>query len=105
MLFNSPEFFVFFAITASVFFILGRFKPALTLYWLTACSFIFYGWWNPPYLLLIIGSIGLNYYLGRKLAESGNVWLLRFGVGLNLASIGYFKYANFFSDDGRITGS
>jgi alginate O-acetyltransferase complex protein AlgI len=46
--------------------------------------------------LLIIGSIGLNYYLGRKLAESGNVWLLRFGVGLNLASIGYFKYANFF---------
>ncbi|MDF3130410.1 MBOAT family protein [Kiritimatiellaeota bacterium B1221] len=47
-------------------------------------------------MILILGSIIVNYLLGQRLASGGNVWLLRLGVGLNLAAIGYFKYANFF---------
>ncbi|MCA8961953.1 MAG: MBOAT family protein [Planctomycetes bacterium] len=75
-------------------------KVALT--WLVACSLFFYGWWNPRYVLLLGASILVNYALGRLLARSsgrrmGSV-ALTLGVALNLAALGYFKYANFFVD-------
>ncbi|MDE0796054.1 MAG: hypothetical protein OSB76_10590 [Alphaproteobacteria bacterium] len=64
---------------------------------------VFYGWWNPPYLALLIVSIVLNFLLGGWLVkssqgESGPRRLfLAIGIAANLGSIGYFKYANFLS--------
>lgn len=60
------------------------------------CSLYFYGWWNPSYVLLILGSIGFNFTLGRMLCRRHSRCLLGFGVAGNLLAIGYFKYYDFF---------
>jgi alginate O-acetyltransferase complex protein AlgI len=101
MLFNSYIFlFVFLPITALGFAVLGRVRPTLTLGWLTLCSFVFYGFWNPVYLWLLGGSIAVNFAcawaLGATNNRLGKNLLLAAGVAANLGLIGYFKYAGFF---------
>ncbi len=103
MLFNSLEFiFLFLPITLFVFFHIGNLgKYRLAIAFLVAASLFFYGWWNPPYLILIIFSLIFNYFVGSALSQEGKIYLskkliLTIGVGVNLALIGYFKYANFF---------
>jgi alginate O-acetyltransferase complex protein AlgI len=103
MLFNSPEFiFAFLPLTLFVFYqIGGRGHRRWAIAWLVAASLFFYSWWNPAYLALLVFSIFFNYYLGSALSGQlqlplSKKWLLAFGVGVNLALIGYFKYANFF---------
>jgi len=65
-------------------------------------SLFFYGWGEPVYLLLMLGDILLNYVCGRWIAFdrerglSGKRALVT-GVVLNLALLGYFKYAGFLS--------
>jgi len=110
MLFNSPEFLFFFLpIVLAVYYFIGSKKIKIagtklegSIFWLVCASLFFYGWWNPPYLLLIIASVILNYifgfYLSRETYEQSNQkkLLLFLGIGFNLALIGYYKYANFF---------
>ena len=103
MLFNSPEFiFLFLPLVLLGFFQLGgRGYSRWAIAWLVATSLFFYGWWKPPYLILLVFSIGFNYFLGEFLVPDRQVrisknWLLALGVTVNLALIGYFKYANFF---------
>jgi alginate O-acetyltransferase complex protein AlgI len=65
----------------------------------------FYGWWNPIYLLLIVPLIVANFALAASIVpragrrQRAAKLLLVFGVVLNLATLGYFKYANFFVDN------
>ena len=106
MLFNSFEFiFVFLPVVLLVFYALGRAgKREASLYWLVLASLFFYGWWKPEYLYLIIGSILFNYWIGNLLSAKSHQpayrrTMLTLGIGVNLASIGYFKYANFFVDN------
>jgi D-alanyl-lipoteichoic acid acyltransferase DltB (MBOAT superfamily) len=105
MLFNSYEFILgFLPVTLLVFFLLGATgHPRLALSWLTAASLFFYGWWNPPYVVLICCSIVFNYGCGNVLAavkERGQALAARaalaVGVGVNLGLIVYFKYFDFF---------
>jgi len=104
MLFNSFGFiFVFLPITLAVYFLLGRFqRHQVAMAWLVAASLFFYGWWNPAYLGLLIGSILFNFAFGTMLARRpgrDGRWLLVFGVGANLGFLGYFKYSNFFLEN------
>ena len=103
MLFNSYIFiFLFLPITLIGYFTLGRFhlvKAAKI--WLLVTSLFFYGYWNPPYLLLMILSILFNHQIGNAIASTElkskkAKTLLWIGVIINLASIAYYKYANFF---------
>ncbi len=103
MLFNSFEFiFVFLPIALLVFFKIsqiGNYKLAIV--FLVAASLSFYGWWNPPYLLLLFFSLIFNYFIGSALSKNSkhksiNKVILFIGITINLALIGYFKYANFF---------
>ena len=105
MLFNSVEFlFLFLPVLLIVFFRLGQFSQRLAASWLTAGSLFFYGWWNPAYVGLLLGSIGFNYLVGYGLARGSDIGsarrkgLLTLGVAANLALLGYYKYANFFVD-------
>ena len=59
----------------------------------------FYGWWNPVYLGLILGSILFNYAVGFSLLGRPHKLTLFLGVAGNLGVLGYFKYANFFIDN------
>lgn len=104
MLFNSPEFiYLFIPIVLVGFFGFARLGHRLAASWLLAASLFFYGWWNPVYVGLLLGSIFFNYGAGVVLAHEGSKspaarrrWPLITAVSANLLLLGYFKYANFF---------
>ncbi len=104
MLFNSfPFIFVFLPIVLVGFFALARTSNRLAAGWLTIASLVFYGWWDPGYVALLLASIGVNYYLGTRIArmhESGQRsrgrLLLLVAIVANLAVLGYYKYGAFF---------
>ncbi|MBP0028549.1 MBOAT family protein [Roseofilum sp. Guam] len=103
MLFNSYIFiFVFLPITLTVFLTLNQFKLIkASQVWLTAASFAFYAYWNIAYLPLLFISVIFNYQMGKSIAyaqpkSQSAKTLLWIGITLNLVTIGYYKYANFF---------
>ena len=70
MLFNSFEFiFAFLPITIFVFFQIGKYNRSLAAAWLGLASLFFYGWWNPAYIILLLGSILFNYFIGIFLSD------------------------------------
>lgn len=101
VLFSSYEFlFGFLPVTWLVHAVLrGVGLPRVGLLWLLIASVFFYGWWDPRYVPLIVGSMVCNYTLGRRVAASARprAWLFG-GITLNLGLLAYFKYARFFAD-------
>ena len=97
MLFNSMIFIAGFLPVVLLGFILlagsGRQRHAAV--WLTLASLVFYGWWNPAYVPLLVGSMVFNYLLGGALMRNPSRVLLVFGVGANVALLGYYKYTGF----------
>ncbi|MGH0033394.1 MAG: MBOAT family O-acyltransferase [Myxococcota bacterium] len=99
MLFNSYAYLVFFLpITFGLCWLAsrtgGRWAVIATL---TAASLFFYGWWDPRYLALLLGSVVVNFALGEVLhrrTPHRRAWLAA-GVAANLAAIGWYKYAGF----------
>ena len=103
MLFNSYEFlFLFLPITLIVFFAIARTDKRMASTWLVGASLFFYGWWNPPYLGIILCSILFNFVVGSVLNDDNEKWprkmVLTCGIVANLVLLGYYKYANFFVD-------
>lgn len=107
MLFNSPIYiFLFLPFVFGVYFFLNR-RRLITggKSWLVLTSIFFYAYWNPVYLPLILGSMIVNYGIGTTLSGDPDYsgksvvprrLILLIGVVLNLALLGYFKYADFF---------
>jgi D-alanyl-lipoteichoic acid acyltransferase DltB (MBOAT superfamily) len=112
MLFNSQVFLLLFLpVTLAGFVAIwsrsGQ-KPALA--WVVIASLVFYGYWNPPYVFILIGSVLCNFGLGRYLSGAPHVRrrmaALVLGITANLGLLGYYKYANFFVDSvNSMTGS
>jgi len=71
-------------------------------YLLLAASYVFYGWWDWRFLLLMAGSTLVDFIVARKIASTSNERtrrsLLFFSIILNFAFLGIFKYFNFFLD-------
>ena len=106
MLFNSYEFiFLFLPITLVIYFLLNKYnKNMLAKAWLVIASLYFYSYFNKSYLILIVVSILVNYFIGTELnMKTNNVIrrkvLLIFGVLFNLGALGYFKYYDFFVEN------
>ncbi|MEJ1964031.1 MAG: MBOAT family O-acyltransferase [Gammaproteobacteria bacterium] len=99
MLFNSDIFlFAFLPLAVLGYYLLAHRQGVWSAkVWLCAASFVFYGWWNPAFLLLLTGSIAFNYLVSQQLTgteeRSGrqNV-ILTFGVVANLLLLFYYKY-------------
>jgi alginate O-acetyltransferase complex protein AlgI len=98
MLFNSYVFlFVFLPLALCGYYLAARLSgaPAARV-WLCIASFVFYGWWNPVFALLLLTSIGFNYLLSHYLVGDEGPkyqgWILFAGVGANLLLLFYFKY-------------
>jgi D-alanyl-lipoteichoic acid acyltransferase DltB (MBOAT superfamily) len=104
MLFNSFGFIlVFLPITFALYFLLNHLRRVtLARLCLVLASAVFYAWWNVLYLPLIIGSIAVNYLVGKRLIGAqgertrGRRLLLGTGILANLGALAYFKYADFF---------
>lgn len=66
---------------------------------MVAASLIFYGWWDPHYVVLVLGSILVNYGFGvalhRVREQRPRDLLLFVGLALNLGLLGWYKYASF----------
>ena len=114
MLFNSYEFlFLFLPVTLYGFFWLGRRSVAYGAAWLALASLLFYGFWNPAYVGLLLASIGFNYVFGLWISRANarrqagrKRHLLIFSITANLALLAYYKYANFFlTNIDTLTGS
>jgi D-alanyl-lipoteichoic acid acyltransferase DltB (MBOAT superfamily) len=99
MLFDSPAYFVFLV-------------PVVLIYWrlnhrqqnvfLLLASYFFYGWWDWRFLLLMIGSTTMDFFIAQKIAPgcseaNRKKWFI-FSLVLNFSILGTFKYFNFFVD-------
>ncbi len=110
MLFNSFEFLLFLPIVFLLYwFVFGSYAPEW-LHWLSnlrlqnlfivVVSYIFYGWWDWRFLLLIALTSFCSWGSGVLIAHSpsggrrrGLLWA---NILLNLGILGFFKYFNFF---------
>lgn len=100
MLFNSIEYILFLPIVFMIYWLLYRNVKAQNIFILCA-SYLFYGWWDWRFLVLIafttlcgfVSGIlisGSENPVGRKLVSAANIMV-------NLAILGVFKYYDFFA--------
>lgn len=97
MLFHTWTFALFFAIVFPVYLAL---RPTrYWLHWLAVASFVFYGWWNPLYLLLVLYAALLDFFAVILIDRSDHkkLWLI-VSLSNNLLMLGVFKYAQFLVD-------
>lgn len=105
MLFNSYGFLlVFLPLTWSIYFLLNKYTSFESgKFFLLLASVVFYSWWNPIYVFLLLFTILFNFIVGRQLSYNKTKFtrkaLLVFGVTVNLSLLGYYKYCNFFIDN------
>lgn len=93
VLFNSYEFiFLFLPVTLLVFFWIGKRGLSWALGWLGLASLIFYGWWNPRDVPILLASIIINYGFSLALARHRNKAVLAIPIALNLALLLWFKW-------------
>lgn len=67
---------------------------------LTLVSYVFYGWWNPWFTLLMLGSTVIDYACGKMITATGASPRQRktgmiLSVVSNLSILGFFKYTAF----------
>jgi D-alanyl-lipoteichoic acid acyltransferase DltB (MBOAT superfamily) len=97
MLFNSFQYWIFFLIVVTLFYSVP-FRIGKLL--LLGASYIFYMWWDPRFIVLILTSTVVDYFLGISLEmASGHRKKLLLVVSLivNLGILGFFKYYDFFA--------
>jgi alginate O-acetyltransferase complex protein AlgI len=97
VLFNSLTFLVFFAVVLAL--------HALPLPWrvkktnLLVASYVFYGAWNPPFVVLLWISTVLDWYVAKWIyleeRPARRRGLLLLSIVGNLGILGYFKYGEF----------
>ena len=66
-------------------------------------SIVFYAYGAPTFILLLLGSTVINFFLVKLLYKSENLThkklLAGLAIAVSLGLLGYFKYANFFVDN------
>ncbi len=98
MLFASSIFLYYFLpIFLAIYYVVPRSQRTLTI---ALASYIFYGWWRPDFVLLMLTSTLLDFWCGRSITnnrEKGRPTLRYVVVScvVNLGLLAYFKYANF----------
>jgi alginate O-acetyltransferase complex protein AlgI len=99
MLFNSIDFALFFPIVFILYWMVAK-KLQLRNALILVASYVFYGWWDWRFLLLIVISSAVDYVVGQQLIKAQSnaqrKWLLGLSLLVNLGFLCYFKYANFF---------
>lgn len=98
MLFNSLSF-VLFLIIVLILYYAKLFNWTNKKRMLLFTSYVFYGLWNPPLVILLWISTMVDWIAGNKLAKEENqrirnLWLL-LSMSVNLGFLAFFKYGNF----------
>lgn len=99
MLFNTTQFFVFFAIVLVVFYTAPRFLRRVIL---LVASYVFYLSWNYKFVVLLLGLTAVDYGAAIAIENASTVRkkpFLLISLAANLGMLGFFKYYNFFADN------
>lgn len=97
MLFSSITFLYYFLPLFLIFYyIFPRSKKS---YVLLVGSLIFYGWGEPEYVILMLGSIFIGYLAGIFMERGHKKGILWVSIILCLSSLFFFKYADFFLEN------
>lgn len=102
MLFTSIEFMVFLPVVFALYWVLRR-----QVHWqnllVVAASYVFYGWWDWRFLLLIAFTTACSYTSGLMIRPESsrrhNLAVMWTNIGLNLGILGLFKYYDFFASE------
>src|SRR5256712_12290742 len=97
MLFNSFQYWIFFLMVAVLFYSMP-FRVGKLL--LLCASYVFYMWWDPRFIVLILTSTVVDYFLGIWLEVTSGPRkkvLLAISLIVNLGLLGFFKYYDFFA--------
>ena len=101
LIFTQLDFWIFFLIVLSIFSFIQKHKLTRSIF-LFVVSLFFYFKTSGLLVLLLSASIILNYFIGRGLGKaSSKVYkkvFVTLSVLFNLLTLGYFKYAYFFTD-------
>lgn len=110
MLFNSVEFLVFLPLVFFFYWFVFNRNLKLQNLFIVVVSYLFYGWWDIRFLLLIAFTSLCSWLSGiwiekirSKTGDEGVTkrkcqWVAGGNIVLNLAILGFFKYYNFFVD-------
>ncbi|MES9941058.1 MAG: MBOAT family O-acyltransferase [Candidatus Thiodiazotropha sp. 6PLUC1] len=97
MIFTSLDFLIFYALlmVLLVLFKNSDYRQSILL----ISSYIFYGWWNPAFILLILVSSVQGWYFGLLIDRSSDqrkksLYLI-ISLAISLSMLAYFKYFNF----------
>lgn len=96
MLFDTPAYFVF---LVAVVFLYWRLSWRRQNAFLLCASYFFYGWWDWRFLLLMICSTAIDYWIANQIAAAPGRRrrvLLVISLCINFGLLGFFKYCNFF---------
>jgi D-alanyl-lipoteichoic acid acyltransferase DltB (MBOAT superfamily) len=101
MLFHTWIFLPFFLITYAIYLALNRTK--LRNVWILIASYVFYGCWNPLYLILIAYSTVVDYIVLAMMEKSRfrKTWAT-ISILNNLFLLGFFKYGGFISENANL---
>ncbi len=97
MVFSGITFLMFFlpAFFAVYFLLPDKFKNT----WIVLASLLFYSWGAPVFIITVVASCFIDYLavvnLGKRYGKTGYY----LAIFLNLALLGYFKYADFFIEN------
>ncbi len=108
MFFNSLSYICFLMVAAGIYWLLPRGGRL----WLLLASVVFYGFWKIEFLVLIIFSAFVDYYVSLRIHDAHThkarkLWLYT-SIAINLGLLIYFKYTYFITENiesiGRLFG-
>ena len=103
MLFTSTAFVLFLPIVFGLYWVIGSRNVRAQNLLLIAASFLFYGWWDYRFVLLLLATTGFDFYVGLQLGrikdERKRRAFFTASIAANLTALGFFKYFNFFSEN------
>lgn len=103
MIFNSAVFIYFFLVVLAVcyFFTVRKASRNVQNVFLLIVSYIFYGWWDWIFLILIVFVSVSNFYIALLIERKGTIRgrLLFLAVLIDMGILCFFKYYNFFIDN------
>jgi D-alanyl-lipoteichoic acid acyltransferase DltB (MBOAT superfamily) len=103
MLFNSIEFAVFLPVVFLIYWFITNKNLKLQNAFVVVSSYVFYGWWDWRFLILIFMSTLEDYIVALKLNNTDDekkrkLWLFA-SIAFNLGILGFFKYCDFFIEN------
>jgi alginate O-acetyltransferase complex protein AlgI len=102
LLFNSIDFAIFLPIVFILYWFILNKNIRIQNLLIVVSSYLFYGWWDWRFLILIAFSSVVDYILGILLKKENDPFrrklLLLLSIIVNLGLLFFFKYYNFFSE-------